>query len=343
MSKFTIGVFLLITFLAEAQIGAKAQQQTGIYGIWSNNQFGYQMTLLLSPDGSGEFDGDPIKYSVAGSMLSITTAVQTTKYSFSLQGNVLTVTGGDIEGSIVFMRQGSGTGNVSVQTDPVSTTPGVQPGNEVGNNSAESIMGVWSGNGETIEFGKGGQCQYMGQTMGYQVSGNSIFLQTTQGQVSLAYSLNGNQLTLSGNGLHYTYTRSAANATGGNSSAGVSTDKGRVAHELIGKWCWTNVTSTNSGGTTSEQCITLHADGTYQYVAERSSSVSTNAYSGGTNSQSNDQGTWSFDGGRIYYTSRMGNGSGSYVLEKRNHPKTGDPMIILDGEPYVSFYQKSPW
>jgi hypothetical protein len=39
----------------------------------------------------------------------------------------------------------------------------------------------------------------------------------------------------------------------------------------------------------------------------------------------------------------MGQGSGSYVLEKRNHPKNNDPMIVLDGEPYVTYYQKPRW
>jgi hypothetical protein len=33
----------------------------------------------------------------------------------------------------------------------------------------------------------------------------------------------------------------------------------------------------------------------------------------------------------------------TYPFEKRNHPKTGDPMIVLDGDAYVTAYRKNPW
>ncbi len=345
MAKFITGVFVTLSFLVGAQIGSKVQQQSGIHGIWTNNQFGYQMTLMLNKDGSGEFDGAPMKYALSGNTLSLTMDGATTKYTYAQQGNSLTLSGGDIDGNIIFSRQGSGVGNMPSQPTQTSNLPAVQQGNARNTPSSGSIVGIWSGNGETIEFKNNGQCLYMGQTMAYQLSGNSIVLQTAQGQVPLAYSLNGNQLTISGGGLTYTYSRGGGSGNSGGVVAAPSpgTGKGRVVPELVGKWCWTNVTSTNSGGSTSERCITLNADGTYQYAAERSSSVNTNAYYGGTNSQNSDQGTWSYDGIRIYYNSQMGQGSGSYVLEKRNHPKNNDPMIVLDGEPYVTYYQKPRW
>lgn len=345
MAKFITGIFAMLSFLSEAQIGSKVQQQSGVHGIWTNNQFGYQMTLMLNKDGSGEFDGAPMKYILSGNTLSLTMDGATTKYTYAQQGNSLTLSGGDIDGNIIFLRQGSSGGNTPAQPAQTSNLPAVQQGNTMNATSGGSIVGTWSGNGETIEFKDNGQCLYMGQTMAYQLSGNNIVLQTAQGQVPLAYSLNGNQLTISGGGLSYTYSRggSGTNTTGVMSPGTTPAGKGRVAQELVGKWCWTNVTSTNSGGSTSERCLTLNADGTYQYVAERSSSVNTNAYYGGTNSQSGDQGTWSYDGVRIHYNSQTGQGSGSYALEKRNHPKNGDPMIVLDGEPYVTYYQKPRW
>ena len=349
MKKFISGIFIALIVspvFIHAQIGAKAQQGVGLYGVWTNNQFGYQMTLMLNADGSGEFDGEPMKYTSAGNKLTLTIAGVSTQYNYTQQGNSLTLTGGDIEGSIIFSRQGSGTGNVPSQPTKTSNLPAVQQDNAMNSTSGGSIVGTWSGNGETIEFKNNGQCLYMGQTMAYQLSGNNIVLQTAQGQVPLAYSLTGNQLTISGGGLSYTYSRggTSPNAAGATMSPGTGTSgKGRVAQELVGKWCWTNVTSTNSGGRISERCITLNGDGSYQYEAESSMSVNTNAYAGGTNSQSSDRGTWSYDGVRIYYNSQMGQGSGSYLLEKRNHPKNNDPMIVLDGETYVTYYQKPRW
>jgi hypothetical protein len=70
MKKFSIflAVILSVPILTVAQLGAKAQQNK-IQGIWQNNSFGYQMTLMLNADGSGEFDGDAIKYTTQGSNL----------------------------------------------------------------------------------------------------------------------------------------------------------------------------------------------------------------------------------------------------------------------------------
>jgi len=36
-------------------------------------------------------------------------------------------------------------------------------------------------------------------------------------------------------------------------------------------------------------------------------------------------------------------GSKVYSFEKRNHPKTNEPMIVIDGDIYVTYYQKAPW
>lgn len=329
MKKFSIFlvVILSVPILAVAQIGAKAQQNK-IQGIWQNNSFGYQMTLMLNADGSGEFDGDAIKYTTQGSNLSITIVQQnqTNVYTYTLQGNSLTVSGGDLDQAVTFSRNGSTPQPVSANTSTPSTE--------------NSILGVWSGNGETIEFNNQGQCLYLGQTYPYQLSSGHVTLQIAQGNLMMAYLVSGNQLSLTVNGQTINYSK-GGNATSGNVQP--SPGGRRVAQELVGKWCYVNVNSTSSGGSSTEQCITLNADGSYEYYGESSRSVNTNSYAGGTNSQSSDRGTWTYDGTRIYYTSSSGAGSGSYVLEKRNHPKNNDPMIVLDGTTYVTFYQKSPW
>lgn len=329
MKKFSIflAVILSVPILTVAQIGAKAQQNK-IQGIWQNNSFGYQMTLMLNADGSGEFDGDAIKYTTQGSNLSITIVQQnqTNVYTYTLQGNSLTVSGGDLDQAVTFSRNGSTPQPVSANTSTPSTE--------------NSILGVWSGNGETIEFNNQGQCLYLGQTYPYQLSSGHVTLQTAQGNLMMAYLVSGNQLSLTVNGQTINYSK-GGNATPGNVQP--SPGGRRVAQELVGKWCYVNVNSTSSGGSSTEQCITLNADGSYEYYGESSRSVNTNSYAGGTNSQSSDRGTWTYDGTRIYYSSSSGAGSGSYLLEKINHPKNNDPMIVLDGTTYVTFYQKSPW
>lgn len=322
---------LFLTFLglsAGAQIGAKTQQGK-IQGLWQNSSFGYQMTLILNADGTGEFDGDAIKYVAKDNKFTMTIVAEaeTTIYNYNLQGNSLTISGGDLEGPVTFTRGGSS----SEQPATAQTT----------NAADKNLIGLWSGNNETIEFTASAQCNYIGQTYPYSVSNGQVTLQTAQGNFMMAYAIKGNVLSLTVNGQTIQYTKGNANTNQTNTQA--SAGGKRVAPELVGKWCYVNVNSTNSGGSSTEQCITLKADGTYEYYGETSRSVNTNAYAGGTNSQSGDRGTWTYDGTRVYYTSSQGAGAGSYVLEKRNHPKNGDPMIVLDGTTYVTYYQKAPW
>ena len=115
---------------------------------------------------------------------------------------------------------------------------------------------------------------------------------------------------------------------------------GGVAPELVGKWCKvTNFSATNGGAYNSSACVVLNGNGTFVYGAE------TDSYNpnGGVISQTADSGTWTATANSITANSRLRGGAVTYRLERRNHPKTGDPMIILDGDAYVTFYQKAPW
>lgn len=331
---------LLVSIACHAQIGAKAKQSSQLTGIWQNSQFGYQMTLMLNADGTGEFDGEQVKYTAKGGVLSLTITSQqeTNNYSYALNGNSLTVSGGDLDQPVTFTRSGSGA-NASPTENPPATAQ-ANSGNNLANNN---LLGVWSGNGETIEFKDNGQCVYLGNTYTYTASQGVISLSTVQGAVSFNYTINNNQLTLAANGNQVVYQRGTAGAQKSNPGNTGGEGAKNVPPELVGKWCWVNVTTTNSGGSSSDTCITLNGDGSYQYYSERSMSVNDPSFAGGTNSQNSDRGTWWVQGDRIFYNSQS-QGQGSYRLEKRNHPKNvNDPMIVLDGQPFVTQFQKAPW
>jgi len=338
MKTYLFILFLLPAFVS-AQIGAKAQQGGKLTGIWQNNQFGYQMTLILNADGSGEFDGEMIKYTTQANKLSLMQDGQTTVYTYVLQSNNLTLSGGDLDGNIVFTKGGT----QNTQAIQNQTPQTIQQQNTSSQNANE-VIGIWSGNGESVEFKSNGQCSYAGNTFQYQVSQGHITLITPQGNAMLAYSVKGNQLTLSANGQQFTYTKGAGHEGQGSpqTQTQAQTGGGRVAQELVGKWCWTNVNSTNTGGSSSSECFVLNANGTYEYSSERSMDTNTSSFYAGTSSQGSDRGTWWVQGDRIYYNSQA-RGQGSYQLQKQNHPKTGDPMIVLDGEPYVTYFQKPRW
>jgi hypothetical protein len=331
--KITFLSVFFIPILLAAQIGAKVQQQDKIHGLWQNSQFGYQMTLMLNADGNGEFDGEIIKFSHQGTKLSIVQGGETTVYTCALQGNSMTLSGGDLEGMITFARSG-GADQVSL----VAANPGTTSNES--NSSDQGLIGVWSGNGETIEFKPDGKCVYIGNTFSYEASQGNIILTTAQGNVVFGYAIKGNQLNLTANGQQITYMRGSGNNSpiGGNTKNS-SGGEGSVAQELVGKWCYMN----NSLNSSTNKCITLNADGTYIYNSESSRSVNTTEVYGGTASQGADSGTWYVQGDRIYYNSQT-QGQGSYRLEKRNHPKNAsDPMIVLDGEAYVTATRRAPW
>lgn len=289
------------------------------------------MVLMLNEDNTGEFDGESITYTLSKDKLTIKQASATTTYNYTHQNNLLTLSGGDLESSVSFTRQGS---NENKETSSQKTL--TQPKKSSASNDA-NLVGRWSGNGETIEFKKDGTCNYLGKSYPYQITGNQVTLATSQGDIPMMYALAGNQLTLVVNGRQLIYMKDSDD----NGKKGIAT-RGSVSQDLVGKWCYVNVNSTTSGGSSSSTCLTLNADGTYEYFGESSRSVNTVDVIGGTASQQSDRGTWSSQGDRIYYNSPT-RGQGSYQFQKRNHPKNGDPMIVIDGNAFVTFYNKPPW
>ena len=88
----------------------------------------------------------------------------------------------------------------------------------------------------------------------------------------------------------------------------------------------------------SNRCFVLNSNGTYEYSSETSSS----GQYGGSASQEYDAGRWSATRTTLTAMSNR-NGRMVYPIELKNHPKTGDPMIVVDGDAYVTAYQRRPW
>jgi hypothetical protein len=204
-----------------------------------------------------------------------------------------------------------------------------------------TIVGNWTGSGETIEFKSNGQCVYLGQTFPYRISSGQLTLSAADGEHIFSYSVTGDNLTLTASQGAVTYKR--MNTTTDSNQSASNNPGGMIDQSLVSKWCYVDVNSYNSGASSSSTCVTLNADGSYAYYGESSRSVNTQDYSGGTSSQESDSGTWYVQGDRIYFNSQS-KGLLSYRLEKRNHPKNvNDPMIVLDGNPFVTAYNMPPW
>jgi hypothetical protein len=194
--------------------------------------------------------------------------------------------------------------------------------------AAGSIVGSWRNATGSARFNADGTGVVDGTPGRYEIRGSQLTLTWAQGQATLPFEVRGDVFRFTLNGAAVTMNRVKEEA-----------GEGSVHMELVGKWCWISVTTANQGARQSSRCITLNGNGTYTYVG---ATDSYNPY-GGAASQSTESGTWTATDTTLTAHARGGRTT-TYRLEKRNHPKNvRDPMIVLDGQAFVTAYNKPPW
>src|SRR4030095_6473475 len=335
-----IFLLILLAYATHAQTGMDNSDQNKLYGIWLNNEYGYDMKIILNQDGTGEIDGDYFKYTEKDNQLTIMSGQKTTVYTYKLNGNSLTVSGGDLIGAVVFSRhaaEGSIAESVIIynQAETQKNIPNPE-------NSPDNLLGIWMGERESIEFFTDAKCGYLGEIYPYEVKDGYVTLYSPEGPIMFQYFIEGNILSLTYNGKTVMYKRGDLSDIN-NDQQHQNPGKGEIAAELVGKWCFVDVSSYNEGASSTTECIMLNEDGTYEYFTESARSVNTPDLFGGTSSHVSDRGTWSYGDGLLYYNSQA-RGEGSLILEKKNHPKNAnDPMIVLNGRAFVTQTIKPPW
>ncbi len=199
----------------------------------------------------------------------------------------------------------------------------------------KTLVGRWKSEVATVEIRDDGKMTINGQLFNYRVNGSTMTISNSQETVELPFQLDGDTLMVQVQGRNVVYKRLSNQQNNDNET---TENGGNVPQELVGKWCYLANIQANDGGRMSERCFVLNANGTYQYHAETSNS---NPY-GGSSSQTDDSGRWSATATTIIVNSNSGE-TRTYTLEKRNHPKTGDPMLMVDGDAFVTFNQRQPW
>lgn len=220
---------------------------------------------------------------------------------------------------------------------------------------AAELAGIWRGNvnGEaaTLELRKDGSGSFNGAALNWQVQLGMLFLESEGEVQAYSFSQDGNRMTVAGGDLAGPVTlerggKAAAAPAPAAAAPAKRSSGGGVRPELAGKWCYLGSFSANmGGGSQSEKCFELRANGTYSYHSESSISAYSNGNSGlwgGTNSSSDDQGRWTATADSLTAQSSSGQ-TVTYPIQLRNHPKTRDPMICLDGDCYVTQWQKASW
>lgn len=315
-----------------AQIG---KVQSDVSGTWINSDYGYQMKLVFNKDGSCLVDGDAFNYSVTASTLTLSDGYENTVYNYALSGGQLTLSGGDLMQAMTFRREG--TPQASAET--VYTT-----------GSANELIGSWRNQEETIVI-TGQTMTINGVEYKYSTNGSQISIQTAEGPQPVSYSVSGNQLSMIMNGVTYSFQKSAANTLAANvSTQTVSATNlpGTIDPTLVGKWYYYSSSSGYSGGgSSSERILEINADGTYRYYYEGSVSGKSHdmygeeemfAQSAG---QDNDSGSWRLQGNVLHTQSNV-HGYQTFTLQKQNN-QNNEPIILIDGDPYATYYKKAPW
>ena len=196
-----------------------------------------------------------------------------------------------------------------------------------------ALVGRWVSDEATVEIRANGTLTINGDEFSYKVKNSVITVYGDDGTLRFPFELDGDTMTVSVNDREVVYTRQK----GANAQTKQGQSGGSNSQELVGKWCYmANLTGSNSR--MSNRCFTLAANGTYEYYSETSSSGG----NGSSASQEYDSGRWSATATTLTANSNN-HGTINYGLQKRNHPKTGDPMLVVDGDAYVTAYQKRPW
>lgn len=206
--------------------------------------------------------------------------------------------------------------------------------------SSNQLVGRWLSDEETVDIRSDGTIAINGEIYRYRVAGNIIKIFDESGSMDFPFQLKGDRMIVQADGMTKIYTRvSGEREPADNRKSGTDREmRSGILPELVGKWCY--LSNVNGGGNSrmSNRCFTLYEDGTYEFFGETSSSGS---YGSSVTSES-DSGRWSATAATIIaYSEKQGKLTLSY--EKRNHPKTGDPMIVLEGEAFVTAFQKDPW
>lgn len=203
------------------------------------------------------------------------------------------------------------------------------------------LVGRWKSEVAIIEIRADGTIKINDDEYSYKVKNSVITVSNDEGSLQFPYELDGDTLVVDAQGQEVVYTRiKGTTKVGTNNGSGTGSGQAggeRIVMEFVGKWCYL----ANLGGTSSyrsDRCFTLYQNGTYEYSGETSSSGSAGSSVGSTY----DTGRWTATATTL---TAYSNSSGKivYPIQLRNHPKTGDPMIVVDGDAYVTQTQRRPW
>ena len=301
------------------------QQQGGvsseIVGRWESDKG----ILEFRAGGTMIINGEQVNYKVYGSAITVSRPQGSLNFPFQISGSQLIM--GAPGRRVTYTRIDS---DFEENDEREQSFDNRQP--------KRGIIGRWKSDEATVEIRDDGTLTINGQQYSYRADDSAITISSSEGSVSLPYQFSGDKMVVSIQGRRVIYTRIGNASSGEQNSAGTNR-QGSIPQELVGKWCYYASVRPNYGNMrTSESCFTLNADGTYEYYENNHTGGAPGTYT----SDTRDSGRWSATATSITAISNN-TGAATYQLEKRNHAKNGDPMLVVDGKEFVTFYKRMPW
>ncbi len=195
-------------------------------------------------------------------------------------------------------------------------------------NPSNGLVGLWKDADGQMRFNADGTGVDHGDPFRYEIRGSQITLAFEQATVTLQIEVRGDTLTLSGSG-------GTGNLTRVHEEAG----PGRVRQEMVGEWryfSFVNIAANNSRE--SIQTLTLNGDGRFKFSMSTDSVTPDASVTGG----GGESGTWTATETSLTLHSPQ-KGTQVLSLEKRNHPKTGEAMLVLNGQNFTTTTIRPHW
>ncbi len=339
-------LIILLAIIVSSCGSSNNEGSNSLLGKWTTKA---NIILELKENGKAIFNGTPMKYALGHDSIVLTKEDKKIGYHYALKNNSLEITGGELSEPLVFTKsEGAGIlSEANTKKDDATTSTDAAPNTNTTstpstnadasqksatqgaeNTTSQSIYDTWISAQETIELKADGNCIYAGQAYKFKYTGSQLILTTPNGDVPMACALSGNQLTLTTNQGAFVYQRKGTKATA--ASSGGTRGKGQ---ELAGNWCYMS----NSKNISFNDCFTIYANGTYSAKSDNSMSATT----GSVAENSNDYGTWTYDGTTIFVQSKL-HGAFNYPLQK-TYNKNGDPCIVIGGKTYFCTTQHARW
>lgn len=108
LSARTVCAFVSLALVVFFTTNARAADAPAVAGVWEYKDpavAANSITFTLNPDGTGKVDDDAVTYTVTGNTIKIITGGETAAYTFKIDGDTMTVSGGDLDKPTPFARK----------------------------------------------------------------------------------------------------------------------------------------------------------------------------------------------------------------------------------------------